>query len=72
MIKPNKMKNVELIKETKATGDVHYSIEVNGVYLSGTSTMNQATADSYYEAVVLRGTIETIKETIKSIVLDEN
>ena len=66
------MKNVELIKETKATGDVHYSIEVNGVYLSGTSTMDEVTANKYYEAVVSRGTIETIKETIKSIILDEN
>jgi len=63
---------LELVKETRPDGTILYSIEQNGNYVSRTATDKLEDAEGYFNTLSKGAPIETIKETIKSILLDEN
>ena len=63
---------LELVKETKPNGTIVYSIEKDGHYVSHTATENLEQAEGFFKAIIGGGTTETIKETIKTIEVDEN
>ena len=66
------MTKYELVKETTIDGLVRYSIELNGRYVSRTVTDNLEQAEVFLNTFAKGGNLETLKETIKTIEVDEN
>jgi hypothetical protein len=71
-IKQTIMTKYELVKETTINGAVSYSIEKDGVYVSRSVTHSLEEAERYLNIVTTTGTLDTIKEKIKTIEVDEN
>jgi hypothetical protein len=63
---------LELVKETKINGTILYSVEMDGKYVSNTATEDLEQAEGFFKSIIGGGTTETIKETIKTIEVDEN
>ena len=66
------MAKYELVKETTINGEIRYSIEKDGCYVSKSVTNSLEEAERYLHIVTTTGTLDTIKETIKTIEIDEN
>lgn len=59
---------IELIKETRAvTGEVIYSVYVNGHYISGTTAINEESANEHFERIKEQAKLYPVdvKETIR-------
>lgn len=63
---------LELVKETKPNGDILYSIEKDGAYVPNTATTIIEEAERWFFALENGGSSLTLKETIKTIEVDEN
>ena len=63
---------LELVKETKPNGTIVYSIEKDGRYVTNTASENFEQVEGFFKTIIGGGITETIKETIKTIQLDEN
>lgn len=66
------MTKYELVKETRIDGVIQYSIEIDGRYVSRSVTFNLEQAEEYLRILSEKGNLETIKETIKTIEVDED
>jgi hypothetical protein len=67
------MAKYELVKETTIDGVVRYSIEIDGHYVSRSVTNSLEEAEKYLHILTTNnGALETIKETIKTIEINEN
>jgi hypothetical protein len=66
------MAKYELVRETTIDGVVRYSIEKDGLYVNRSLTHNLEEAEKYLHIVAKNGTLDTIKETIKTIQVNEN
>jgi len=66
------MAKYELVKETTIDGIVRYSIEKNGLYVNRSLTHNLEEAEKYLHIATKNGTLDTIKETIKTIEVNED
>jgi hypothetical protein len=65
------MAKYELVKETKIDGEVQYSIEIDGRYVSRSVTYNLEQAEEYLRILSEKGSLETLKETIKTIEVND-
>jgi hypothetical protein len=65
------MAKYELVKETTVDGIVRYSIEKDGLYVSRSLTLNLEEAEKYLHIATNNGTLDTIKETIKTIEVND-
>lgn len=65
------MAKYELVKETLIDGTIRYSIERDGHYVSRSVTNSLEEAERYLHAVTAKGTLDTIKETIKTIEVND-
>jgi hypothetical protein len=63
---------LELVKETKPTGVITYSIQKDGQYVTNTATYDLEQAEGFFKDIINGAATETIIETIKTIELDEN
>jgi hypothetical protein len=66
------MAKYELVKETKIDGEVQYSIEIDGRYVSRSVTHNLEQAEDFLRILSEKGSLETLKETIKTIEVNED
>jgi hypothetical protein len=66
------MAKYELVKETTIDGIVRYSIEKDGIYVSRSLTHKLEDAEKYLHIATMNGTLDTIKETIKTIEVNED
>ena len=66
------MTKYELVKETTINGIVRYSIEKNGNYVNRSVTHSLEEAEKYLHIATINGTLDTLRETIKTIEVDEN
>jgi hypothetical protein len=67
------MAKYELVKETTINGVVRYSIERDGHYVNRSVTHSLEEAERYLHIVTTNdGTLDTTKETIKTIEVDED
>jgi hypothetical protein len=71
-IKQTIMTKYVLVKETTINGAVSYSIEKDGKYVSRSVTHSLEEAERYLHIVTTTGTLDTIKEKIKTIEVNEN
>jgi hypothetical protein len=65
------MAKYEIIKETSFLGDVLYSIEKEGSYISNSCSSDLNKVESYLKSILENGTHEKIKETIKIIEVND-
>jgi len=65
------MTKYELVKETKMDGSIQYSIERDGNYVSRSVTENLKQAEQFLNILTKNGSLESTKETIKTIEVDE-
>jgi hypothetical protein len=63
---------LELVKETKPNGTILYSIEKDGSYVNNTATTMLEEAERWFTAIENGSNSLTLKETIKTIEVDEN
>lgn len=68
----NKMANYKLVKETKIDGEISFSIEKDGKYISRSICSTLEEAEALLDILLKGGNLETLKEVIKSIDIDEN
>jgi hypothetical protein len=61
---------LELVKETKPTGVITYSIQKDGQYVTNTATYDLEQAEGFFKDIINGGATETIIETIKTIEVD--
>jgi hypothetical protein len=66
------MANYKLVKETKIDGDVQFSIEKDGKYISKSICATLEEAEELLNIILNGGNLETLREIIKSIDIDEN
>jgi hypothetical protein len=66
------MAKYELVKETTINGIVTYSIEKDGIYVPRSVTHSLEEAERYLQIVTENGQLETIKERIKTIEVNED
>ena len=65
------MAKYELVKETTINGMVRYSIEKDGNYVSRSVTHSLEEAERYLHILTTNGELDTIKETIKTIEVND-
>ena len=63
---------LELVKETKPNGTIMYSIEKDGSYIPNTATTIIEEAERWFSALENGGSSLTLKETIKTIEINDN
>ena len=66
------MTKYELVKETRIDGVIQYSIEIDGRYVSRSVTHDLEQAEEYLCILSEKGSLETIRETIKTIEVNED
>jgi hypothetical protein len=66
------MAKYELVKETLIDGTIRYSIEIDGHYVSRSVTNTLEEAEKYLHIITTNGKLDTIKETIKTIEVNED
>tara|TARA_R110000868_G_scaffold332087_1_gene593142 strand:- start:294 stop:494 length:201 start_codon:yes stop_codon:yes gene_type:complete len=66
------MAKYEIVKETSFLGDVLYSIEKEGRYISNSCSSDLNRVESYLKSILENGTHEKVKETVKTIEVNEN
>jgi hypothetical protein len=60
----------QIVKETSFTGTTTYSVEKNGIYVWNSASNDLTQVEDYLHIILTNG--EKIKETIKTIEVDEN
>ena len=65
------MAKYELVKETTINGMVRFSIEKDGNYVSRSVTHSLEEAERYLHILTTNGELDTIKETIKTIEVND-
>jgi hypothetical protein len=66
------MAKYELVKETRPNKTILYSVEKDGRYVSHTATENLEQAKEFFSLLTTKGSnTETLKETIKTIEIDD-
>ena len=65
------MAKYELLKETTIDGIVRFFIEKDGHYVNRSLTHNLEEAEKYLHLAIKNGTLDTIKETIKTIEVND-
>jgi hypothetical protein len=66
------MTKYEIVKETSFTGVVLYSIEKEGQYIINSCNADLSKVEEYLQTLLTNGEQQRIKETIKTIEIDEN
>jgi hypothetical protein len=66
------MAKFEIVKETSFTGTILYSIEKDGFYVINSCSQDLFKVEEYLKNILQNGEKTTIKETIKSIEIDED
>jgi hypothetical protein len=66
------MAKYELVRETTINGMVRFSIEKDGHYVSRSVTHSLEEAEKYLHILTTNGELDTIKETIKTIEVNED
>lgn len=66
------MTKYDLVKETKIDGTIQYSIEKDGKYVSRSVTHTLAQAEEFLNILAKGGDLETLRQTIKTIEVDED
>jgi len=66
------MTKYEIVKETSFTGVVLYSIEKEGQYIINSCNTDLSKVEEYLQNILTNGEQERIKETIKTIEVNEN
>ncbi len=66
------MAKYELVKETTINGIIRYSIEKDGNYVSRSVTHSLEEAEKYLHIATINGTLDTLRETIKTIEVNED
>jgi hypothetical protein len=66
------MTKYEIVKETSFTGVVLYSIEKEGQYIINSCNTDLSKVEEYLQTILTNGEQQRIKETIKTIEIDEN
>ena len=66
------MAKYELVKETTINGIVRYSIEKDGNYVNRSVTLSLEEAEDFLNIIAKGGDLETLRQTIKTIEVDEN
>ena len=66
------MAKYEIIKETSFTGNIFYFIEKEGKYIINSCNGDLSKVEEYLKNILDNNEKETIKETIKTIEVDEN
>ena len=66
------MTKYEIVKETSFTGVVLYSIEKEGQYIINSCNTDLSKVEEYLQTLLTNGEQQRIKETIKTIEIDEN
>lgn len=66
------MAKYELVKETRFDGTIQYFIEKDGLYVNRSITFDLEQANRFFELAMQGKNLENIKETIKTIEVNEN
>ena len=66
------MTKYEIVKETSFTGVVLYSIEKEGQYIINSCNTDLSKVEEYLQNILTNGEQERIKETIKTIEVNED
>jgi hypothetical protein len=66
------MAKYELVKETTINGMERYSIEKDGCYVSRSVTHSLEEAERYLHILTTNGQLDTLKETIKTVEVNED
>jgi len=66
------MATYQIVKETSFTGSILYSIERNGKYIMNSASSDLSKVEDYLHRIMSNNEQEVIKETIKTIEVDEN
>jgi len=66
------MATYQIVKETSFTGSILYSIERDGKYIMNTASSDLSKVEDYLHRIMSNGEQEVIKETIKTIEINEN
>jgi len=62
----------QIIKETSFTGAILYSIEKDGKYIMNSASADLTKVEDYLHRIMANNEQEVIKETIKTIEVNEN
>lgn len=66
------MARYQIVKETSFTGTTQYSIEKDGRYIMNSASSDLEKVERYLQKIIVNNEQEVIKETIKTIEIDEN
>jgi len=66
------MATYQIVKETSFTGSILYSIEKDGKYITNSASSDLSKVEDYLHRIMSNGEQEVIKETIKTIEINEN
>ena len=66
------MARYQIVKETSFTGTIQYSIEKDGRYIMNSASSDLEKVEKYLQKIISNNEQEVVKETIKTIELDEN
>ena len=62
----------QIVKETSFTGAILYSIEKDGKYIRNSASADLTKVEDYLHRIMTNNEQEVIKETIKTIEVNEN
>lgn len=66
------MARYQIVKETSFTGTIQYSIEKDGRYIINSASSDLEKVEKYLQKIMANNEQEVIKETIKTIEINEN
>jgi hypothetical protein len=66
------MATYQIVKETSFTGSILYSIERDGKYIMNSASSDLSKVEDYLHRIMSNNEQEVIKETIKTIEINEN
>jgi len=66
------MARYQIVKETSFTGTIQYSIEKDGRYIMNSASSDLEKVERYLQKIIVSNEQEVIKETIKTIEINEN
>jgi hypothetical protein len=66
------MARYQIVKETSFTGTIQYSIEKDGRYIMNSASSDLQKVEKYLQKIIVSNEQEVIKETIKTIEINEN
>lgn len=66
------MARYQIVKETSFTGTIQYSIEKDGRYIMNSASSDLEKVEKYLQKIMANNEQEVIKETIKTIEINED